>query len=187
MIKGKNGFTLIELLVVIAIIGVLATIIIASVIEAKKRAEFAQVISQFSQIEKAFLLSYYDEDRTKWWTEDELGLGGNPTLEEIIAIESGPLSTFSDYFPNKLINILSGTQYEYDYDDDTSTNCSNGSKHKGVNLLITNVDNDLRRKIDKYIDGDYTPYCGKITYDPNDFGQKPERMFYKIYEDGNTG
>lgn len=41
--KHKKGFTLIELLVVIAIIGVIASILITSINEARERAAYAQI------------------------------------------------------------------------------------------------------------------------------------------------
>lgn len=182
----QNGFTLIELLVVIAIVGIIAVFVIANVKEAQNKGKFAKIASQFQQIERAFVLAYYEENRNTWWTEAELGLGNNPSLDEIIAIESGPLSSFSTYFPSDLDNILTGTEYEYDHDGDTSTSCSNGNKHRGVNLLITDVDIEFREQIDIYLDGSLTPFCGKISYDPNDLGQKPERMFFNIFDSGDN-
>ncbi len=184
-LKNRDGYTIIELLVVVSIVAILSLVIIAAVRRGVDKARFAAVVSEFSQIERAFILSYYEEDRSTWWTEAELGLGNNPSLDEIIDIETGPLSSFSDYFPHsELSNALSGTLYEYDNDGDTATSCTNGQKHRGVNLLVTSVDVGFREEVDVFIDGSLTPYCGRISYDPNDTGQKPERMFYNIFDDG---
>lgn len=59
--KGKaiNGFTLIELLVVIAIIGVLASIVLASLNNARKKSRDARRITDIKQIQLALEL-YFD-------------------------------------------------------------------------------------------------------------------------------
>jgi prepilin-type N-terminal cleavage/methylation domain-containing protein len=53
MLNKRKGFTLIELLVVIAIIGVLASVVLTSLIGARKRARDIRTISQLTQICKA--------------------------------------------------------------------------------------------------------------------------------------
>lgn len=60
--KGKNsirGFTLIELLVVIAIIGVLASIVLASLNSARRKSRDARRITDLKQIQLALEL-YFD-------------------------------------------------------------------------------------------------------------------------------
>jgi len=59
--KLSSGFTLIELLIVIAIIGILSTIVIASVNDAKANARDKQRISDLLQIQLA-LEQFYDEN-----------------------------------------------------------------------------------------------------------------------------
>ena len=62
MRKGRNrmsGFTLIELLVVIAIIGVLASIVLASLNSARKKSRDARRITDIKQIQLALEL-YFD-------------------------------------------------------------------------------------------------------------------------------
>lgn len=182
----KKGFTLIEILVVVAIIGLISTVVLANVLKARQRGEDTHLLLQLKQIEKAFVFSYIEEDRDTWWTEAEIGIGGNPTLTEIIAIESGPLASFSEYFKIKrLHNLLSNSEYEYDYDGDSSVACGQGgsntgaNRHAGVNLVITEVDLKRRESLDRLIDGEVSPSCGKITYHP---GQTVgiQRVFYKI-------
>lgn len=61
MIFGKNkakGFTLIELLVVIAIIGLLASVVMASLSNARSNARDAKRISDFKQFQNALELFY---------------------------------------------------------------------------------------------------------------------------------
>lgn len=57
--KAKAGFTLIELLVVIAIIGVLASIVLASLNTARQKSRDARRITDIKQIQLALEL-YYD-------------------------------------------------------------------------------------------------------------------------------
>ena len=59
-IRNKEGFTLIELLVVIAIIGILSSVVMASLNSARGKARFAQAITTMSSIEKAAILDYDD-------------------------------------------------------------------------------------------------------------------------------
>jgi len=57
--KVSRGFTLIELLVVIAIIGLLSSVVLASLDSARKKARVVRRLSDFRQIERA-LYMYYD-------------------------------------------------------------------------------------------------------------------------------
>jgi len=59
----KKGFTLIELLVVIAIIGLLSSVVLASLNTARMKSRDARRLSDLSQISKALEL-YYDDNST---------------------------------------------------------------------------------------------------------------------------
>lgn len=61
--RKKAGFTLIELLVVIAIIGVLASIVLASLNTARRKSRDARRITDVKQIQLALEL-YYDAQST---------------------------------------------------------------------------------------------------------------------------
>lgn len=57
-IHGRRGFTLIELLVVIAIIGILSSIVLASLNSARKKGRDARRISDLKQLQLALELAY---------------------------------------------------------------------------------------------------------------------------------
>jgi prepilin-type N-terminal cleavage/methylation domain-containing protein len=77
---NKRGFTLIELLVVIAIIGILASVILASLNTARAKAQDAKTKAELKQIQSA-LEMYYD----KYGTYQVAGAGavglGNGWME----------------------------------------------------------------------------------------------------------
>lgn len=58
--KNRRGFTLIELLVVIAIIGVLSSVVLASLDRARESARDARRIADMRQIQTALNLFYQD-------------------------------------------------------------------------------------------------------------------------------
>jgi len=172
--KHNAAFTLIELLVVVAMIGILATFIIGQINKARKKAQVAHFASQLDQIEKAFAYTFFEENRSNWWTEAEIGTF-NPTLTYINNISSGPLSGFSDWYPNSPDNYLADAEYRFDSDGDTYGECGTGGQtFSGVNILVYGIPFDDIEQIDMFRDGvaedvdnDGDPdgdVCGKIRY-----------------------
>ena len=61
--NGKRGFTLIELLVVIAIIGILASVVLASLNSARKKGRDARRVADIKQVQLALELYFRDRDK----------------------------------------------------------------------------------------------------------------------------
>lgn len=101
--RGK-GFTLIELLVVIAIIGVLASIVLASLNSARRKSRDARRIADIKQIQLALEL-YFDAKREY-----------PDTLSLLLAPDY--------YIPSVPVDPSSGVAYPYDnYVDSTRAAC----------------------------------------------------------------
>ncbi len=71
--KNKQGFTLIELLVVIAIIGLLATLSVVALNNARERARDSRRISDIRQIQTALELYYNANPTTGYPSETTTG------------------------------------------------------------------------------------------------------------------
>jgi type IV pilus assembly protein PilA len=113
LIKNK-GFTLIELLVVIAIIGVLSSVVLASLNTARAKARDANRISDMHQMQLA--LDIYYLHNGQYPNSDNLGCGGWDT--------SGPGGVeTTGTFTTALVN--SGYLSQHLKDPITNNNCGN--------------------------------------------------------------
>ncbi|MBI5742669.1 MAG: type II secretion system protein [Candidatus Niyogibacteria bacterium] len=101
MKNNKKGFTLIELLVVIAIIGILASVVLASLNSARKKSRDARRVADIKQIQLA-LEMYYDANSGKYPLGTQTGTGTGsygslaPTYIPVIPVD--PLGTGSNIY-----------------------------------------------------------------------------------------
>jgi type II secretion system protein G len=99
--KTKRGFTLIELLVVIAIIGLLSSVVLASLNGARKKGRDARRLSDLKQLQTALELYYSDH-----------------TAYPIAGSQSSVTSALTDLVPTYISSISNdplGGSYNYVY------------------------------------------------------------------------
>ena len=89
----KKGFTLIELLVVVAIIGVLATVVLGALGDARVKAQNSTVLAKLHQIELAATM--YQLDTGNWSTDIGPSSGCEPCRA---ATTSVPSFVTAEYF-----------------------------------------------------------------------------------------
>jgi prepilin-type N-terminal cleavage/methylation domain-containing protein len=106
MSKRNKGFTLIELLVVIAIIGILASIVLASLNSARKKSRDARRIADLKQVQLA-LEMYFDSNSNYPAAATWAALGTLIAPTYIAAIPIDPLNT--DNYVYKYAALGSGT------------------------------------------------------------------------------
>jgi len=99
--SGKQGFTLIELLVVIAIIGILSSVVLASLNSAREKSRDARRVSDIKQLQLALEL-YFDDNGTYPGGDETLGGGAGSwerlTVDGHIAIiPTGPNADVYQY------------------------------------------------------------------------------------------
>ncbi len=95
--RGIGGFTLIELLVVIAIIGILSSIILASLNSARKKGRDARRVADVKQIQLA-LEMYFDTHGEYPVGTSVAGLTILKTDKYLAAIPRDPLSAWSYFY-----------------------------------------------------------------------------------------
>jgi prepilin-type N-terminal cleavage/methylation domain-containing protein len=98
MKNTKKGFTLIELLVVIAIIGILSSVVLASLNTARAKSRDARRLADLQQIKLASEL-YFDANSE--YPQDIYATGGAGLAPEFIAnVPTDPLNVNYEYNPD---------------------------------------------------------------------------------------
>ena len=125
--KNKRGFTLIELLVVIAIIGILSSVVLASLNTARTKSRDARRISDIKQLQLALEL-YYDSEGA-YPIASTAAVGASTTLTADLVGGKFIASIPDD--PN------SGAQYQYISDANGSNFCVGAILEGTANTLNT--------------------------------------------------
>ncbi|OGG55364.1 hypothetical protein A3D62_02340 [Candidatus Kaiserbacteria bacterium RIFCSPHIGHO2_02_FULL_49_11] len=130
--KKNKGFTLIELLVVIAIIGILSSVVLASLNSAREKSRDARRISDIKQLQLALEL-YYDSNANYPTSTSSLVpsyIAANPTDPQsssayaYAALGSG--TTCSSYHLGAVLENTTHTALDSDIDAAAGTICTNG-------------------------------------------------------------
>ncbi len=134
MFKTKKGFTLIELLVVIAIIGILASVVLASLNSARKKSRDARRVADIKQIQLALEL-YFDANRayptalSALVTQGSMPVIPNDPLGTAVAYKYAYSPATSPIYYHLGAGIEEGTNPALNSDKDCSssgTTCSAG-------------------------------------------------------------
>lgn len=125
--KRSRGFTLIELLVVIAIIGLLSSVVVASLNTARAKARDAQRLSDLHQIKTALEL-YYSTNNSypSGGYNSECAAWGSLSSSNVIP---GLVPTYMAKFPSDPAMVVASNQNCYIY-------IGNGANYK---LLLYNL------------------------------------------------
>ncbi len=124
-IKYPKGFTLIELLVVIAIIGVLASVVLASLSSARVKSRDAARLAQGDEIRKAMELYYLSNGHYP-------GLSGNSLApQDLDELESNLTNSHEDFFGNYMSSIPTDPVFDYGaYENGSYASRNDGTSFK---------------------------------------------------------
>jgi prepilin-type N-terminal cleavage/methylation domain-containing protein len=158
MKKGTRGFTLIELLVVIAIIGILSSVVLASLNGARKKGRDARRISDLKQVQLA-LEMYYDANSSEY--PDSICT----TASSGSCTAGALMPTYISVTPND--PQASGTSYAYGYDNLTTAGaaCAVASGVCTNYVIGATLEDDTNPALNQDIDGTVgTVSCADPVY-----------------------
>lgn len=188
MRKRITGFTLVELLVVIAIIGILATVVLASLSSVRDRAQAVAMIKQLQEIENAFNLYTLSGNLNEWPVQPNMASLDGEENELGYLIENdgsgSPFPGLSEYFPTAPKSI-NGYPYTYAHRC-FGASCYayacgfNDITHLGVVLRIGHIEEELFDYMDEALDANDGPYCGKVRRIGGSYS-----LYYLMAEDKN--
>ncbi len=101
-IQNNKGFTLIELMVVISIIGLLSSIVLASLKDARDKANVTKFRAEVMQMVNA--LELYKNDNGKYPSENLFYLFSSQNSNLTFFVGSGPRDLFSTTYLGKYMN-----------------------------------------------------------------------------------
>ncbi|MDO8555105.1 MAG: type II secretion system protein [bacterium] len=145
--KDKKGFTLIELLVVIAIIGILASVVLASLNRARKQGRDARRVSDIKQLQLALELSF-DANQEYPETLAALVTGGEMPSEP-----KDPSTAVSYVYKNYSGTGASRAACDADATAGTCTYYQLGATLEEVSNIALKSDADLETSVDSGPDG----------------------------------
>lgn len=180
--KYSNAFTLIELLVVIAIIGILSSVVLASLSGARESAKITKTVSDLEQIETALTMWMQNTRRAKWPHPGNdlggLGYGGGEGGDYVVLSTLNNQTGLDEYLTSVPGPPFNG-EYEYHNDyNESNSNC--GQEHRGTNIDINNSDitTSIAKEIDQIIDQEIDLNCGKLRYNNG-------RLWYSLSMDNS--
>jgi len=139
--QRKKGFTLIELLVVIAIIGILSSVVLASLNSARRKGRDSRRVADIKQLQLALELWYdacgsYPSAVAEGTATGCAGTGGLVSNGYISVIPTDPSGSHPPY---KYTQLTSGSDYHLGANLEDSTHSSLSTD---ADKTSTNVDGD---------------------------------------------
>ena len=133
-LKNSKGFTLIELLVVIAIIGLLSSVVLASLNSAREKSRDARRLSDVKQLQTALELIFDDTSPPEY-------------PDALTTLVTG------GYIPSSPTDPSTGSAYLYDNLTSADGACSIASGVCSSYVLGANLENSSHNALSNDIDG----------------------------------